>query len=187
MSIIPATLKVADPYARTFYNVSISVGRSFEIARDFQNLEVFFSQTPDLIKYLENPIISPANKKEILEKTLTSQVDKNTMKFLVILVERNRINLIRTIIFSFLQLIYSSSTIKLFKISSASPFTSKQLNQLTNKLKKLTNTSEIQLVMSIDTSLIGGFTIETNSKIIDLSIKNQLKNLANHLDSVLEI
>jgi len=41
--------------------------------------------------------------------------------------------------------------------------------------------------MSIDTSLIGGFTIETNSKIIDLSIKNQLKNLANHLDSVLEI
>ena len=42
MSIIPATLKVADPYARTFYNVSISVGRSFEIARDFQNLEVFF-------------------------------------------------------------------------------------------------------------------------------------------------
>jgi len=47
MSIIPATLKVADPYARTFYNVSINVGRSFEITRDFQNLEVFFSQTPD--------------------------------------------------------------------------------------------------------------------------------------------
>jgi F0F1-type ATP synthase delta subunit len=63
MSIIPATLKVADPYARTFYNVSISVGRSFEITRDFQNLEVFFSQTPDLIKYLENPLISSAEKK----------------------------------------------------------------------------------------------------------------------------
>ena len=107
MSIIPATLKVADPYARTFYNVSISVGRSFEITRDFQNLEVFFSQTPDLIKYLENPIISSAEKKEILEKTLTSQVDKHTMKFLIILVERNRINLVRTIIYSFLQLVYS--------------------------------------------------------------------------------
>ena len=66
MSIIPATLKVADPYARTFYNVSINVGRSFEITRDFQNLEVFFSQTPDLIKYLENPLISSAEKKEII-------------------------------------------------------------------------------------------------------------------------
>jgi F0F1-type ATP synthase delta subunit len=41
--------------------------------------------------------------------------------------------------------------------------------------------------MTIDNSLIGGFLIKTDSKIIDFTIKNQLKELAKHLDSVLEI
>jgi len=35
--------------------------------------------------------------------------------------------------------------------------------------------------------LIGGFLIKTNSKVVDFTIKNQLENLAKHLDGVLEI
>ena len=35
--------------------------------------------------------------------------------------------------------------------------------------------------------IIGGFLIKTNSKVIDFTIKNQLENLAKHLDGVLEI
>jgi F0F1-type ATP synthase delta subunit len=35
--------------------------------------------------------------------------------------------------------------------------------------------------------LIGGFLIKTDSRVIDLSIKGQLQQLAKHLDTVLDI
>ena len=35
--------------------------------------------------------------------------------------------------------------------------------------------------------LMGGFLIKTNSQVIDFTVKNQLKELAKHLDTVLEI
>jgi len=46
---------------------------------------------------------------------------------------------------------------------------------------------EIRLVVTVDSTLIGGFLIKTNSRVIDFTIKNQLENLAKHLDGVLEI
>jgi len=55
------------------------------------------------------------------------------------------------------------------------------------QLKELTSAREIRLVITVDTSLIGGFLIKTESKIIDFTIKNQLQQLAKHLDTVLDI
>ena len=55
------------------------------------------------------------------------------------------------------------------------------------KLKQLTKAREVRLVLTIDPSLIGGFVIKTDSRVIDLSIKGQLQQLAKHLDTVLDI
>ena len=40
---------------------------------------------------------------------------------------------------------------------------------------------------SIDETLIGGFLIKNNGRIIDYTVKNKLKTLAKQLDTVLEI
>jgi len=187
MSIIPETLKIAEPYARSFYSVSASLDKVFEISRDFQGLEVLFRQSPTLTKYLANPIISPDEKKETIEKILKSKVNKNTIKFLVVLVKRDRIDVVETVIYSFLQIVYRSSALRFLEISSAYPFTNTQQSKLCKKIKKLANVQEVLVSMNVDTSLIGGFTMRVNSKFIDLSVKSQLNKLAKHLDSVLEI
>jgi len=51
----------------------------------------------------------------------------------------------------------------------------------------MTNAKEIKLIITLDSSLIGGFLIKTNSQIIDLTLKGQLRELAKQLDSTLEI
>ena len=75
----------------------------------------------------------------------------------------------------------------MIEVVTAFPFTNLQKDTLIKKLKELTNAREIRLEITVDSSLIGGFLIKTESKIIDFSIKNQLENLAKHLDTVLEI
>ena len=187
MSKNPRELKIAALYADTFYEFSLETNRLYQVTFDFQSIKAFFSKTPDFLEYLINPIVSAESKKEILEKTLRSRVDEQTLRFLLVLVVRNRINLVDTVIYSFLQLIYRLATIKMIEVSTAFAFTNLQKNTLIKKLKGLTNAREIRLVINIDSSLIGGFLIKTNSKVIDFTVKNQLQLLAKHLDSVLEI
>lgn len=187
MSINPLALKIATPYARALYDFSNDQNIMHQVTADFQNLEVFLKQTPDLVTYLTNPVVTNVAKKEILTKTLKSQLNTETFQFLLVLVNRNRINLIQPVIDSYLNLVYDLASIKMVEVTSAFPFTNKQKNTLVKKLKEMTNAREIRLAITVDSSLIGGFLIKTESKILDFTIKNQLQQLAKHLDSVLEI
>jgi len=187
MSKNPLSAKIAAPYARALFDFSVEKNLMHQITADFQNLEVFLSETPDLIDYLNNPLISTLRKEELLSKTLKSQLNTETFKFLNVLVKRDRINLLQSVISSYLNLVYSLASIKMIEVSTAFPFTNLQKNTLIKKLKEITNAREIRLVINVDSSLIGGFLIKTNSKVVDFTVKNQLQLLAKHLDTVLEI
>ena len=187
MSTNPLAAKIAAPYARALYDFSVEQNIMHQITADFQNLEVFLSKSEDFKQYLDNPLISADKKQEILEKTLKSELNTETFKFLLVLVNRDRINLLESVIDSYLQLVYRLASIKMIEVSTAFAFTNKQKNMLIKKLKELTNAREIRLVITVDSSLIGGFLIKTNSRVVDFTVKNQLQKLASHLDSVLNI
>jgi len=187
MSVDTLALRIATPYARALFDFSVEKNIMHQITADFQNLEIFLEKTADLNDYLNNPLVNQNAKREILTKTLQSQVNTETFKFLMVLVNRNRINLLKSIIANYLELVYETASIKMIEVSTAFPFTNLQKNTLIQKLKELTNAREIRLIINVDASLIGGFLIKTESKVIDFSVKNQLQKLAKHLDTVLEI
>jgi F-type H+-transporting ATPase subunit delta len=187
MSGNPLTSKIAVPYARALFDFSVEKNIMHQITADFQNLEIFLDKTAELTGYLNNPLVRQAAKREILAKTLQSQVNAETFKFLMVLVDRDRINLLKLVIANYLELVYETASIKMVEVSTAFPFTKLQKNTLIQKLKELTNAREIRLIINVDSSLIGGFLIKTESKVLDFTVKNQLEKLAKHLDTVLEI
>ena len=187
MSGNPLTAKVALPYARALFDFSVEKNIMHQITADFQNLDIFFNESKELVTFLNNPVVNQTAKREVLAKTLKSQINIETFKFLMVLVDRDRINVLTSIINNYLELVYEAASIKMIEVSTAYSFTNLQKNTLIKKLKELTNAREIRLVINVDSSLIGGFLIKTNSKVIDFTVKNQLQLLAKHLDSVLEI
>ena len=187
MSANTLSAKIAAPYARALFDFSVEKNIMHQITADFQNLEIFLDEAGELMDYLNNPIVGQGAKREILTKTLESQVNTETFKFLMVLVNRNRINLLKSVISNYLELVYETASIKTIEVLTASPFTNSQKTTLVQKLKELTNAREIRLIINVDSSLIGGFLIKTQSKVIDFTVKNQLQQLAKHLDAVLEI
>jgi F-type H+-transporting ATPase subunit delta len=187
MSGNPLASKIAAPYARALFDFSVEKNIMHQITADFQNLEVFLNEADELMEYLNNPVVSQKAKSEILTKILKSQVNTETFKFLMVLVNRDRINLLKSVIAKYLELVYETASIKMIEVSTAYPLANLQKNTLIQKLKELTNAREIRLVITVDPSLIGGFLIKTESKVIDFTIKNQFQKLAKHLDTVLEI
>jgi len=185
MSVNTLGLKIAAPYARALYEFSVEKNIMHKITADFQNLDIFLTKTEELTNYLNNPLVRSEDKRDILTKLLKSQINEETFKFLLVLINRDRINLLQPIIDNYLKLVYRLASIKMIEVSTAFPFTNKQRNTLIKKLKDITKAREIRLVITVDSNLIGGFLIKTNSKVLDFTVKNQLQKLANHLDTIL--
>jgi F-type H+-transporting ATPase subunit delta len=187
MSANPLASKIAAPYARALFDFSVEKNIMHQITADFQNLEIFLNESSELTEYLSNPIVSKNAKQEVLTKVLQPQLNAETFKFLMVLVKRDRINLLKSVISNYLELVYETASIKTIEVITAFAFSNAQKNTLIQKLKELTNAREIRLVVTVEPSLIGGFLIKTDSKVLDFTIKNQLQQLAKHLDAVLEI
>ncbi len=67
------------------------------------------------------------------------------------------------------------------KVTSKSPLAKHTLDEIKRTLKTRYHASDITLHASEDPSLIGGIKIEANDELIDLSLKNKLRQLQTHL------
>jgi len=187
MSGSSLTSKIADPYVRALFDLSVEKNIMHQITADFQNLDTVLDEVPELLEYINNPTVKQEVKRGFLTKTLKSRLNTETFKFLMVLLERDRINLLTIIINNYLKLIYQTASIEIIEVSTASAFTNLQRDTLIEKLKELMKAREIRLAINVDSDLIGGFLIKTESKILDFTVKNQLQKLAKHLDTVLKI
>lgn len=187
MSKNPVALKIAAPYARALFDFVKETGTLFEVTSDIQNIQGLLFKSKELFKCLQNPLVSNEAKQEILIKVAGKKLNHETLQFLTTLIRRNRINLLSTIIFSYLELVYKTANSQAFQIVSATELSNGQRTRLIKKIKSVGENNRIMVQFSTDKSLIGGFLIKNQDKIIDYSVKNKLKTLAKLLDTVLEI
>lgn len=71
------------------------------------------------------------------------------------------------------------------KVVTATTFTSAQQEALISKLKKMTGAEQIKLESEVNSDLIGGFIVQIGSKVIDTSIRGQLRQLSSYLGASL--
>lgn len=187
MSKNPLALKVAAPYARALFDFVNETETIFEVTSDIQNIQSLLFESLELFKCLQNPIVTAEAKKEILVKALGEKINKETLQFLTILIKRNRISLLPTIIFSYLELVYKTADSRSFQIVSAKNFSIGQRTQLIQKIQSITKHNRLSIEFETDENLIAGFLIKNQSKVVDYTVKNKLETLAKQLDSVLEI
>jgi len=136
MSANPLTAKIAAPYARALFDISIEKNIMHQITMDFQNLRIFLKENSELTDCLNSPIISQDAKFEILGEILEEQIHVETFRFLTVLIKRNRINLLEIIMISYLELICEIASFKTIEISTAFAFTNLQKNTLVKKIEK---------------------------------------------------
>ena len=176
MSIVLS--KVAGPYAEALLDLAKSNDSLKETTNDMNIVSQFLLNSSDLKKFLGNPLVTREAKKNVVKDILGEQISSNTLKFLSLLVERNRIQVLESIAQKFLELSYKQDSIEIAKITSSIQLSADQQKEIAEKLKKITGAKQIKLALKVDPQLIGGFTIEIGSKMIDTSIRGQLKKIS---------
>jgi F-type H+-transporting ATPase subunit delta len=100
---------------------------------------------------------------------------------MMVLCDRGRIEFLDSITEMALILAYKKASIEMAYVTSSIKLSSSQTESLVEKLKAMTKAQQIKIELTVDESLIGGFTVQIGSKIIDTSVQNQLRQLSSYL------
>jgi len=173
--------KVAQPYASAFIDMAGNSLPLNSIISDLNSIATALKESSDFNKVISNPLVSSPAKKDIIKSIFAETIDRNTVNFLLVLCDRGRINCLESIVTIALELAYKKASIEVAYVVASTEMSSSQQEALISKLKEMTKTKEIKLDVKIDSSLIGGFTVQIGSKIIDTSVKGQLRELASYL------
>ena len=173
--------KIAESYAEALLELADSSSSLKDTTNDMNIVSQFLGSSNDLKKFLGNPLITREAKKNVLKDVLGEQIGSKSLTFLLLLVDRNRIAFLEDITQKFLELSYKKESIEIAKVTSSLQLSTQQQQSLAEKLKKVTGAKQIKLALKVDPSLIGGFTVEIGSKLIDTSIRGQLKQISSLL------
>ena len=173
-------LKIAQPYANALIQMTSGKGSLDKIISDLTYIEATL-KSADLVEAFANPLLSLDTKKGMVKSIFKGKIDTKTVNFLLVLCDRGRIDCLEGINSLALEMAYKQASVEVAYVTSSSDMSEDQQEALVSKLKTMTGVKQVKLEVKVDKTLIGGFTVQIGSRIIDTSIQGQLKKLASHL------
>ncbi|KAK4753868.1 hypothetical protein SAY87_001972 [Trapa incisa] len=175
----------AASYAAALADIARSNNTLDATSADIEKVEKVFSD-PKVLQFFCNPTVGLEKKRKVIDEIAdSSSLQPHTANFLNILVDSKRIDLINEIVKDF-ETVYNKITdTELAVVSSVVKLESQHLAQIAKQVQKLTGAKNVRIKTVIDPSLVAGFTIRygnSGSKLIDMSVKKQLEDIAAQLD-----
>jgi F-type H+-transporting ATPase subunit delta len=168
--------RAAYRYALSLLSVAGETGRIEQVSTDFEMIERLIKSSSDFSLFLKTPVISTIKKKAVLETILRDHVDELTMKFVRLLVSKNRESVLSEVIRQFYRLRDERLGILDVTARTAVPFTKTQEEDLVNRIGQVTK-KKVRIHFIQDPLLKGGFTIQYEDTVWDASIRRQLESL----------
>ena len=96
---------IANRYAEALFQLSEEENITKEIYSELNDVVDIVKSNKELENVLKSPLISKSEKVELIEKLFSDKINKHLKNFLKILVEKGRINSLKTIETTFKQLL----------------------------------------------------------------------------------
>ena len=146
-----------------------------------QSLSSLIQESHELASVLKSPLTKNEIKSNILLKIIEGAPSEKKLKGLVNTLRKNkRLNLFENILTEFQDVLFEKRGYQKAKVTTAHPIN----DETKNSIKELLNNqygSKINLEFQINQALLGGMTVVVGSKMIDLSVLNQVSKFTNNV------
>ncbi|XP_074303299.1 ATP synthase delta chain, chloroplastic [Silene latifolia] len=175
----------AGRYATALADVANSTGTLPATSDDVAKIEKIFTDA-DVYSFFSSPVIGTIEKRSVLDEIVESaQLQPHTANFLNILVDMNRIELVKDIVKEFERVYNLITETEMAVVTSVVNLDNDHLAQIAKGVQKLTGAKNVRIKTLIDPTLVAGFTVRYGngaSKLVDFSVKTQLTEIADQLD-----
>ncbi|VEP14217.1 ATP synthase subunit delta [Hyella patelloides LEGE 07179] len=176
--------EVAEPYAQALMSVAQQNNLTEPFGSVCRDLESLMEESTEFSDFVANPVVNPEAKKEVLRQVMGNEANPYFVNFLMLLVDKRRIIFLKEIAAQFSALLRKLNNVVLAEVTSATELNDGQKQALVDRVKGITDASDVELKITIDPELIGGVIIKVGSKVIDASVQGQLRRIGMSLGSV---
>lgn len=171
---------IAKKYANALFEMSKEASC---IQKSYDDL-VFVVETittnEDLKKFIYSPLIKKEDKKDVIDRLFSIQIDKPCLDFLKMLADCGRIDVIEEISNQFTKVFDEENNIVKPIITSAVELNEEQKQNIVSKLRSKLS-KNIQPEYVINPNIIGGLIIDIDDRTIDFSLKSKFDNMHKQL------
>ena len=167
--------EIAQVYARSLFDVASEQGTVEVVREQLGQLADALDENQDLRLFCFSPYFSSEEKKRGLQAAI-SDVDPSVERFLMLLVENERLPLIGRIRREYDRLCDQAEDLLAVTVTSAVALDPAVISRLVEQISEQTG-SRVELTEEVDPSIVGGVVLRVGNSILDASIRNRLENL----------
>ncbi len=170
--------------ARVYASSLIEVGQEQNILSDLEEEMKFLSDLmadkADLSLFLGSPAIPRDAKKDFVDKVFKGKLSGYIVNFLKVLIENDRQSCIHDIYRAFMEQMDNVYNRQRVTVISSVPLDASLKSKLTEKMKGIIQ-KNVLLIEEIDPGILGGIIIKIGDRVIDGSLKKDLRNIRYNL------
>ena len=168
-------LEIAQNYASALLSIAMDEKKVQDYQNEVKELMKIIKDNPDFLMLLDSRFLTIEERKQKVSEILVN-FSSDVINFIKIIVEHNRVSYLEDILQAFNTLCNESRDIVEGLIYTAFPLEEKTLQKIKQKISQIEN-HDVDLIVQIDPSLIGGVKVVINSHVYDGSIKNKLEQM----------
>ena len=168
--------KVAGRYAEALLRTAKPAGTLVACAESYAGVLEVMAASRELVIFLDSPQVREQEKKEVLKKVFRPHLEPVLLDFFNLLLDRNRIELLRDIGTVFAELVEADQGLVRARVVTAIALPADLETKLRDKLAHVTGKSVI-LDKKVDPAVIGGVRVTLGDRVIDGTVRTNLDRL----------
>jgi F-type H+-transporting ATPase subunit delta len=165
--------RASQRYALAIFRVAEEQNLTDSVGRDFDLMRNAIRTSHELSLFIKSPIINTQKKKNVFKALFGEKVSDLTLRFVILLIAKNREGLLSDIIDRYAHLCDKKHGILKVVVHTAVKLTSAQEQAFFSRLESITG-KFVKIEFTVDPRLRGGFTIRYDDTIVDASVQHQL-------------
>lgn len=171
---------VSRRYAQAFFALAQETSNVDKLETELQTVIQAINENQELKKVMEHQLVSPDEKKAIVNAIFAQEISEVTLNFLDIVIDKYRAAYIPGIYEEFVA--YANTTRNMIdaRVKSAVELSDADLETIKGKLAAATGKT-VRLQSELDPSLIGGVVVRIGDRVVDGSLTGRLEKLKEDL------
>lgn len=168
--------RLAQRYAKSLIDSAVELNQLDAVYSDVLLLQSVLKNR-EFVLMLDSPIIKSDKKFKIINTITSGKISRVTEMFLHLLCKKNREANLPGVVSSFITQYNTIKGLHNATLTTAWPISDTLRNSFVEKIKSSSSIDHLQLETKVDESLIGGFVLEMEGKLVDASILRDLNDV----------
>lgn len=160
-------------YAKALYEIASEQGQLSKIEEELQQIEQIFAENPLFLKFLHHPKIDKKVKKEQLTAIFKDFVSPTMLRFLELLIERNREEALEEVFKHYVYFANRERGLADAYVTSIKPLSAEEKQSLEEHFSQLIE-KKIRIQNQVDPTILGGMIVKIGDRLYDGSVAGKL-------------